>query len=116
MPLSGAVVEAVSCSCPHLACLRLDLTKCHVPLEAEASRAAAAERTDSVMQLLGRCGPQLRALRLYGVRGVPPLSYDSLRVCTALTELELNEARCNPCVMNYPADPAEFNPGGSRCG
>lgn len=87
-----------------------------MPQEAEAGRAAAAERPDSVTQLLVRCGPRLRALRLRGVRGVPALSYDFLRECTALTELELNEARCNPCVVNYPADPDEFNPGGSDAG
>ncbi len=112
VPVSGALAEALAGCCPHLACLCLDLSQSHVPQEGEASRAAAAECPNSVMQLLERCGPQLRALRLYGVRSLPPLSYDSLRVCTALAELELDAARCNPFTRFNPAYP-RVDPGGS---
>ncbi len=102
VPLSGAVAEAVEACCPQLDCIHVQHDCPHSWVERTGE--AAAAYNGGCVQLLTLCGPRLRELRLLEVHGWQPVSYMSLRRCTALVSLELDTRWHRFTIPDVPPD------------
>ncbi len=108
MPLTHATVQAIDVWCPQLHSLCVVQTSYAQYYDDEDPDGAGAAYLEACKQLMARCGPRLRNLKLHGVHGWGELCFMAVRHCTALTELDL-EVRW---MQDQPTTIAEETHGG----
>ncbi len=89
VPLTEATAQAIDAWCPQLHSLCVVQTTYPQYYVDDDVEDAEAEYLVACEQLLLRCGPRLRSLKLHGVHGWDESCFMAVRHCTALTELDL---------------------------